>query len=283
MRGRGHARHCRAAAPNARTGMCGPEESVSRTATPRMAAVFKMKERRASLRKRLSSANYKVTAIGAATMTDQSCEEVIKSIRDTRAHHFEQAKKIRAANQAKMCWMDFLAFSALKRSLSLCSGFCQMIEQKNYVCAAPLIRLQIDSCLRFYATSLVNNSEEFAKNVVNGSQINTIKDSHGKELRDSYLVERLSSHIPWIRTVYHGCSGFIHFSEKHFFSTFIVGNETGKLTAIVSEVDNHIDSIHFIGLAQAFLDSTNLLLHLTDQWGTHKETIKPIQHTSSSD
>lgn len=210
-------------------------------------------------------------------------DRAVKGIRNTRDRHFEVARMIAKAGDAKMLVMDILAFSAIKRSLSLSSGFCQMVEQKNYVCAAPLIRLQVDSCLRFYATTLVEDAESLASNFINGVKVSLSKDRHGNALTDRYLVKSLSAYFPWIETVYAQSSGFVHFSEKHFHSTFVVGSEYGHFTAMISEADEKIDGGYFLELAQAFLAATDLLLEFMDRWVVHKESMKTIHSRQPCD
>src|SRR5271166_6984000 len=64
--------------------------------------------------------------------------------------------------------LDLLATAALNRSLAQCSGFRALIEARNYICAASILRLQIDTALRFFAAFLVDNPHEFAGSVLKG-------------------------------------------------------------------------------------------------------------------
>src|ERR1700730_8800825 len=98
--------------------------------------------------------------------------------------------------------LDFLAFAVLNRSVCLASGFVTLIRANNLIAAAPLVRLQLDNNLRFFASSLVDQPHDFAMKVLGGTRIDKMKDRSGKRLRDSYLVELLSSHHPWITLVY---------------------------------------------------------------------------------
>jgi hypothetical protein len=47
--------------------------------------------------------------------------------------------------------VDLIANAVIKRSLALIAGFCTLIRAKNFICAAPLVRLHLDSLLRFSA------------------------------------------------------------------------------------------------------------------------------------
>jgi hypothetical protein len=81
--------------------------------------------------------------------------------------------------------------AALHRSISLVHGFCTLIPD-NYISAASLVRLRLDSTLRFSALSLVADPEEFAKRVSSGEQINKLKDRDSERMTDAYLVKKLN-------------------------------------------------------------------------------------------
>ena len=77
--------------------------------------------------------------------------------------------------------------AALHRSISLVRGFCALIPD-NYISAASLVRLQLDSTLRFSALSFVADPEDFAKKVSSGERINKLEDREGERMTDAYLV-----------------------------------------------------------------------------------------------
>lgn len=81
--------------------------------------------------------------------------------------------------------MDLLAVATLNRSLALLTGFSAMIEARNFVSAAPLIRLQLDNCLRFSACWLVSDPHDFAMKVLEGKQVRSLRDSNGNRLTDA--------------------------------------------------------------------------------------------------
>ena len=69
-------------------------------------------------------------------------------------------------------------------------------KARNFLAAAPLIRLQLDSCLRLYAAWLVENPHEFAHKVLRRERVDKLKNQDGKFLRDHYLVEKLAEEYP---------------------------------------------------------------------------------------
>jgi uncharacterized membrane protein YoaK (UPF0700 family) len=116
--------------------------------------------------------------------------------------------------------LDFLAVAAINRSANLHSGFTKLIGSKNFLGAAVLLRAQLDNCLRFYAAFLVPNPHEFALAFFLGKQVRKLKSGDGKPMTDAYLVNEISKHHSWISHVYTHASGYVHFSEKHFYDAF---------------------------------------------------------------
>lgn len=116
--------------------------------------------------------------------------------------------------------LDLLASAVMNRSLNLLLGFCSLIEARNFVAAAPLLRLQLDNVLRFSAAWLVYDPHRFAWEVIEGTTVTDIQDSTGQRMFDWYLVRKLAEENPWAPEVYKQASGYVHLSEKHFFTKF---------------------------------------------------------------
>jgi hypothetical protein len=115
--------------------------------------------------------------------------------------------------------IDMLSSAVTHRSMCLISGFCDMIEKRNFICAAPLIRLMLDNLLRFYTMWLVDEPHDLATEIMKGKEIRKIKDRNGNKMTDSYLVNQLSKEYQWLPNVYRETSGYIHLSSKHYFNT----------------------------------------------------------------
>jgi len=171
--------------------------------------------------------------------------------------------------------VDLLALAALNRSANLVLGFTSLIETQNFIAAAPLLRLQIDSCLRFYGVYLVDNPHKFAGAVLKGEQIRKIRDSKGNLMTDRYLVECVAKDFPWIVRVYERTSGYIHLSRVHIASIF--GESTKE------ELEERIAKIaigpkgefakpeHYEEAVSAFIAATEALFHYVIGWVKTKE------------
>jgi hypothetical protein len=72
-------------------------------------------------------------------------EPRIEKIGTLTQPHLSLLMKMLRADGGKMFTLDMLAAAAVKRSMALCSAFALLVRAQNYVCAASLLRLQLDS------------------------------------------------------------------------------------------------------------------------------------------
>src|SRR5436309_1171588 len=102
-------------------------------------------------------------------MTTRRIADVTPQLHCLQALRVEQShvgKQMLEAHNRALYMFDLLAIAALNRSAGLCSGFRQLIRSRNFICAAPLIRLQIDNALRLYAGSIVRDPRGYALSVL---------------------------------------------------------------------------------------------------------------------
>jgi hypothetical protein len=195
-------------------------------------------------------------------------EERLEFLEESKHSHF----KITELISDQVGPIDIYAFMVLKRSISLVFGFVKMLRDRNFICAAPLIRLQIDNLLRFRAAFLVPNIDQFVVDVIKGKEVRHQKDRSGKKMTDAHLQEVLSSDYPWLRDTYKKTSGYVHLSEEHFFNT-VRSSKSGKEGAIEAYIgpDDKLVSyeIYQKALEDMILVTHSLLTFLAD-WVTAK-------------
>lgn len=182
--------------------------------------------------------------------------------------HLSMLKDMLLADSGKMYPLDILAAATVKRSMALCSGFSSLVRAQNYVCAASLLRLQLDSCLRFFSAFIVDKPHQLAHEVLQGNPINKMRDINGKLMTDRYLVEMLGKKYEWMPRVYKATSGFIHLSDKHIFTVFTPSDEDGRVSLSVGARDNKIPVELWIELSAGFLAATDALFEYLLGW-TH--------------
>lgn len=143
-----------------------------------------------------------------------------------------------SADRDHCVWdMDLFVMSSLHRAMCLNSGFCAMIKERNFICAAPLVRLQLDNLLRLSAAWRAKSADEFAHNFISGTEIRKMKDRNGKLMTDAHLVKELNAEYSWAQPLYDETSGYIHLSNKHLFNSIIAVDDDGlKMGAYPNDI-----------------------------------------------
>ena len=116
---------------------------------------------------------------------------------------------------SEMFPLDLLAFAAVKRHTSTTTALSSMVQAWNMAVARALLRMHIDTSLRFSAAWQVEKPHEFATLVLKGERIDKMKTRSGLRLTDAYLVQLHAKSHPWLPAVYSHLSGYVHFSGSH--------------------------------------------------------------------
>jgi hypothetical protein len=183
--------------------------------------------------------------------------------------------EIANADGGKFYPVDLIANAVIKRSIALIAGFCTLIRAKNFICAAPLVRLHLDSLLRFSAIWLVKDCHGLANDIWDGKQVRKLKDKKGERMTDQYLVDCLAKESPWIKSVYEATSGYIHLSKAHIYNAHKPNSESETWQITIGKEDEFIpDDIRIEG-CQAMKAITEKLIWYLNGWqqtknGTHK-------------
>lgn len=171
--------------------------------------------------------------------------------------------------------MDLFISAIINRAISLMHGFQILAKSNNYISAVPLIRIQIDNCLLFYATTLVANYNDFFIDYLKGVHIRNIRDSTGAKMTDNYLVTKLDKELfSGIHILYINTSGHIHLSNRHLFlQTEIVSNEERIISTRIGNygffaIDEKVDFAYNMFIASEFL------LKLTKSWKFQKAKVE---------
>ncbi len=173
---------------------------------------------------------------------------------------------------APMFVLDMILIGALKRAVSLASGLAVMIEKKNMVCARALLRMHMDTVLRLSAYEYVDDPEAVASAVLGGEHLRKFKSTEGKQLKDHYLVERLTAREPWGKTVYEYTSGYVHFSERQVFDAVakLGTDEERTVHFSVSDSDEKYPESSWSEVAACFNRLTVLLKEQVERRGRAK-------------
>lgn len=126
---------------------------------------------------------------------------------------------------------DMFTISILNRLVEINEAFVELTKPNefNYLAAVPLVRLQIDTLLYTFAITSVDDIEEFLICFMNGDKWTKLKDIEGNELKESYLLDKLSQYYKndIIKFFYKDTSDFVHLSNNHMLMVLGI-TETGK-------------------------------------------------------
>ncbi len=195
----------------------------------------------------------------------------LAALRRAFVKHGECAEAIVSAAGGNLYALDLVMLAALKRSLSLTRGFCDLMESGNFVCAAALIRLQLDNVLRAAAPGWAEDQDALSVGVLRGKRISQFKGRDGEPLTDRKLVDRRAATDPWVSDVYRETSGFVHLSWKHIFSAFKRLDEEDRVAnLVIGERDDFVPSSARLEAVRAYLQITQLLLGVMVKYAEEK-------------
>lgn len=158
--------------------------------------------------------------------------------------------------------LDFLAYGAIKRNLSTAKALTLMVATWNMVCARSLLRVHIDTSLRFSAAWLVDKPHDFALQVLKGARIDKLKDSKGNRLTDAHLVATRSTDHQWLPAVYESLSGYVHFSGSHVYDSISdFEADRGAISVEVACTDLKYPEFSWIEVLECSREATAMLAY----------------------
>ena len=123
---------------------------------------------------------------------------LLAALEDDRRAMLKLGVAMTGGNEAPVFPFDFMTFGAVKRNVSLTVATHAMVQSWNMVCSRALLRLHIDTSLRYSAAWLVEEPHDFATKVLGGERIDRMKDRDGRRLTDAHLVKIRSAEYPWL-------------------------------------------------------------------------------------
>ncbi|MDM5271199.1 hypothetical protein PGH07_03330 [Sulfurovum sp. zt1-1] len=199
--------------------------------------------------------------------TSKCLSDAIANLKSTEKELLQLGKLMLSADDGKLFPVDLIAIGAMKRTASNTEGFIGLVEAQNMTSARSLLRVQLDTFMRFSAIWLVDSPHDFAHEIIGGKHIRNIKDRAGNKMTDSYLVETLSKEYPWIKNVYDNLSGYIHFSAQHLFNAVEkVDDDTRTLSLVIGKEDQKYPEWSWIETVDCFTESVNIFFHYLKGW-----------------
>lgn len=90
-----------------------------------------------------------------------------------------------------------------------------------------------------------------------GEQIDRIKASDGKPMKDSYLRHKISSRNPWVDSVYKKTSGYVHLSQSHLH--MVIQGKDGQTSFELGPYERNVGLAHYRESLSVFLRMNMML------------------------
>ena len=166
---------------------------------------------------------------------------------------------------------DFFIIAILNRTINLNRGFSLLLNDNNFIAAAPLVRISMDTLLRLFASSISEpNRNDFAHLVMGGTPINQIKSKiSSKLLTDTFLYSELSKleDMGWVEKIYKRGNSFVHFSEALIFSSLKLDKSSeNKIIMTIGMHDEFISDEEKNGAVICMNKITDIIIVLTQLW-----------------
>jgi len=134
-----------------------------------------------------------------------------------------------SAAAGKVYMPDLFFVGVVNRSINLIDAILVLTGRWNFVAAGPLIRLHLDTLLRSSYLATTRNHDAFIRHILEGKQVNKLKDEKGINLTDTRLRDYARPIFPQIDNVYKETSRLIHFSNKHIFASASAIDEKSRV------------------------------------------------------
>jgi hypothetical protein len=168
---------------------------------------------------------------------------------------------------------DTLALTVFDRSLNLVKAFRLVVDEGIYTCGAALLRLQLDSLLRFNGVMHCRDPHAVADEVLTGKQLRKIKGKNGQVMTDRNLVTLLSERNPWVPKIYEMACGYVHLSEQHFQHFYMrsIPVSEGVREFRISDEDSYLPDAYKLDLINAFDVVTRATIEVVRIWSEVRE------------
>jgi superfamily I DNA/RNA helicase len=141
-----------------------------------------------------------------------------------------------------------------------------------------LVRMQVDTALRVFAATLVDNPEAYAQEVFSGTPINKIKDRQGERMTDRHLANTLNQLYPWVESVYRETSELVHFTNRHIFASAMnLDEETRTVQFMVSAKDPPRPDSDYFEVVEAYYAALSMTASLMAAWQEAKQIQRSAQ------
>lgn len=170
---------------------------------------------------------------------------------------------------------DLFLCPLLNRSIQLSQGFMVLIKQRNLTCAGSMLRLQLDNCMRLYASTIADDQNALIDCVISGKKISSLRDTNGQKMSDKFLKDGLAQYDSQFADVYDNTSGYIHYSGKSFYQSISASNgEEYDISIRISKEPSEKVNEALCECIDAFIHYTNFFMRMMEGAALSKATLE---------
>lgn len=213
----------------------------------------------------------------------ESVENLLTKLGQLKEEVTRQLANAWQADERRIFTTDLVALGVARRTYVLIDGFVTLVRQRNPLCCGALLRLQLDTAMRFYACWLVDKPEEVALALLDDRHLDKIKSREGECLADAYLHKQLSEHYgDWVSRVYGNTSGFIHFTGRAMLDACTDHDAaTGRESVSLQGPGRTWTEPEMVEMVSAFVESVGITVNLLYSWSYTKSLGAKLRLTSS--
>jgi len=168
---------------------------------------------------------------------------------------------------------DIFFMGVMNRSINLIDAILVLTGHWNFVAAGPLIRIHLDTLLHLSYLRTIKDHDAFIIQILEGKQVNKIKDEEGEKLTHARLRDYARSMFPQIDNVYKETSRLIHFSDKHVFTCIETVDDAGVFTGFIGKGSSKWREKDILSLLRCAIAITEAILAIGRGWVLEKAQI----------
>lgn len=205
----------------------------------------------------------------------ESVENLLAKLGQLKDQVTQQLVSAWTADEARLFSTDLVALGVARRTYAVVEGFVTLLRQRNPLCCGALLRLQLDTAMRFYACWLVDKPEEVALALLDDRHLDKIKSREGKWLADAYLHGQLSKQYgDWVSRVYGNTSGFVHFTGRAMLDASTDHDPDAQLKTVSLQGPGRIwTEPEMVEMVSAFVKSVGITVNLLYSWSCTKSLV----------
>lgn len=196
----------------------------------------------------------------------------LQHVKSVESDILDAGMRLMNSADGHMYVFDYFAIATLNRAVALSSAFHTLVSNRNMVAAGALVRIHLDTALRYFASHLVDDCDVFAESVIRGSRIDKMKDRNGKKLTDRHLSTEFEKQVPGTRDLYERACGYVHFSGVHMASVLDgrVDRENCVVGIKIGATDRDLSDDFYIDACKTFAEISRTIIDLVQSWIDYK-------------